>query len=91
MQGIDDQLIDLTVIPEVSKFMAEPDGNGGHQTVMPFTFALQGEDEEKCSECKAHFAPGFENRDMTWIGCEFQKCGKWYHSVCIGISNDECK
>jgi hypothetical protein len=31
-----------------------------------------------------------ENQDMTWIGCEYPECGKWYHSHCVGMTNEEC-
>ena len=47
-------------------------------------------DDEKCFSCGNHFVKGKENQDMTWIGCEYQDCGKWYHSFCIGMTNEQC-
>ena len=50
----------------------------------------EGDDDEKCGQCGNHFVLGKENQDMTWIGCENQDCGKWYHSHCVGMNNEQC-
>lgn len=50
-----------------------------------------GDDEEECAHCGNRHAPHNDNdgADMQWIGCENEDCGKWYHQVCVGISEEE--
>ena len=26
---------------------------------------------------------------MFWVGCDYSKCGKWYHTKCLDMSKDE--
>lgn len=47
---------------------------------------LNDEDQEMCAECNKHFVEGHQDKDMDWIGCEYEGCNKWYHIYCRGIS-----
>lgn len=54
---------------------------------VPYT---AGDDEEECALCGSRYAQQAENgADMSWIGCSYETCGKWYHQVCIGMPDDE--
>lgn len=49
-----------------------------------------GDDEEECARCGSRYAlTDQEGADMSWIGCSYEECGKWYHQVCIGMPDEE--
>lgn len=50
-----------------------------------------GDDEEECARCGSRYAQHAdqEGADMSWIGCSYEECGRWYHQVCIGMADDE--
>lgn len=49
-----------------------------------------GDDEEECARCGSRYAQtDQEGADMSWIGCSYEECGKWYHQVCIGMPDEE--
>lgn len=49
------------------------------------------DDDEICEICKRKFVQGREQEILTWIACDNDDCGKWYHSFCQGMTNEECK
>lgn len=55
---------------------------------VPYT---AGDDEEECAHCGSRYAQHTdqEGADMSWIGCSYEECGKWYHQVCIGMPDEE--
>jgi len=55
---------------------------------MPYT---AGDDEEECARCGSRYALNQEQEgvEMTWIGCSYEECGKWYHQVCIAMPDEE--
>ena len=52
---------------------------------------IEQEDDEICEMCMRKFVEGKEHLDVTWIGCDYEECGKWYHSLCQGMTNEDCR
>jgi hypothetical protein len=41
------------------------------------------DEEEICEKCKKRYLENAEpDLYVTWIGCDYNGCGKWYHSFC---------
>ena len=49
---------------------------------------LEGMDLDICSKCNLHQLPN-NQFDVFWIGCENDSCGKWYHTKCVNMSEEE--
>jgi hypothetical protein len=52
---------------------------------------MEQDDDEICEMCMRKFVEGMEHLDVTWIGCDYEDCGKWYHSLCQKMTNEDCK
>ena len=52
---------------------------------------IEQEDDEICEKCMRKFVEGKEHLEITWIGCDYDGCSKWYHSLCVGMTNEDCK
>lgn len=63
----------------------EPMNFGPPDARAPYT----NDDEEECARCGNRQAPHGDQEGNTWIGCSFEDCEKWYHQVCIGMSDEE--
>ena len=40
-------------------------------------------DEEVCQECGANYND--DDKQDAWIGCDNEKCGRWFHYWCAGF------
>lgn len=49
---------------------------------------MEQEDEDICDKCHQRNLEN-EPTDMFWIGCDFQECGKWFHTKCIGMTTEK--
>lgn len=45
-------------------------------------------DNDICSICNSHYIKD-RNDDIFWVQCEYEECGKWYHTHCIPMSTEE--
>jgi len=52
-------------------------------------YTMTGDDNDICDSCGSHFVAGRLTEEMFWIGCDYLDCGKWFHTHCIGMSNEE--
>lgn len=52
---------------------------------------IEQDDDEICEKCMRKFVEGKEHLEITWIGCDYDGCSKWYHSFCVGMTNEDCK
>ena len=43
---------------------------------------MELDDDEICETCLRKYVKDREHLEVTWIGCDFDDCGKWYHSFC---------